>query len=284
MKIRINKKLLKISFLILLVYIISLIFSSRTIETRTYIIETSFLIENSSINIVHISDLHGVTYGENQKLIIDKIKMQEPDLILLTGDIFDDNSSFHGTELFLSGISSIAPTYFVTGNHEYRSKRLDEVMKILELYNIKVLSDEYLNIKVNENDIILAGIGDQVKKIYKNNDYDQEYLMEKNFRELDNENKYKILLAHRPENINLYQKFSFNLILSGHTHGGQIRIPYILNGLFAPDQWFFPKYAGGIYYHENIIHIISRGLFIHPMLPRIFNPPEIVVIKLFSNK
>jgi predicted MPP superfamily phosphohydrolase len=86
------------------------------------------------------------------------------------------------------------------------------------------------------------------------------------------------LLAHRPEKIAYYRNFSFDLILSGHTHGGQVRIPLILNGLYAPNQGFFPKYGGGLYKHEKLVHIISRGLSINPKLPRIFNPPELVVI------
>ena len=107
--------------------------------------------------------------------------------------------------------------------------------------------------------------------------------MEDRFRELDDISIYKILLSHRPERIEYYRRFSFDLVLSGHTHGGQIRIPYIINGLFAPNQGFFPKYGGGIYKHDNLIHIISRGLSINPIRPRIFNSPELVVIKIESN-
>jgi predicted MPP superfamily phosphohydrolase len=129
----------------------------------------------------------------------------------------------------------------------------------------------------------LAGIEDPHKKYYEEPEYDQSGTMEKTFRELDTIKSYKILMAHRPENIELYRKYSFELIVSGHTHGGQIRIPYIMNGLYAPDQGFFPKYSGGVYQHENLTHIISRGLSINPKLPRIFNPPELVVITIKSN-
>jgi predicted MPP superfamily phosphohydrolase len=108
--------------------------------------------------------------------------------------------------------------------------------------------------------------------------------MEIAFRELDEIPLYKILIAHRPEMIKHYKKYSFNLILSGHAHGGQVRIPGIMNGLYAPHQGLFPKYAGGMYKHGNLTHIVSRGLSVNPRLPRIFNPPELVIISIESSK
>ena len=249
-----------------------------------YVVETPLLLENSSFSIVHVSDLHSVIYGNKQELLIDKINSLNPDLVLLTGDIFDDYSPVTGTQLFLAGVSGIAPVYFVTGNHEYRSRRLMEIDDLLKQYKIQKLSDEYVFVKIGENEIVLAGIEDIFRKIYINSDYDQDSIMETRFRELDDADNYKILLAHRPERIDSYKRFSFSMILSGHTHGGQIRIPYLINGLFAPDQGFFPKYGGGLYQHNNLVHIINRGLFIHPMLPRIFNPPEICFITVKSSK
>jgi len=105
----------------------------------------------------------------------------------------------------------------------------------------------------------LAGIEDTKKKLYEKPDYNQIENTEKAFRELDEMPFYKILTAYRPENIENYKKFSFDLVLSGHTHGGQIIIPNLINGLYAPNQGLFPKYAGGIYTHGKLTHIISRG-------------------------
>jgi predicted MPP superfamily phosphohydrolase len=107
--------------------------------------------------------------------------------------------------------------------------------------------------------------------------------MEKTFRELDEIPAYKILIAHRPELIEKYRKYSFDLILSGHTHGGQVRL-LLINGLYAPHQGIFPKYGGGKYKHGNVTHIISRGLSVLPKYPRIFNPPEFVIIVVNSDK
>jgi len=139
-----------------------------------------------------------------------------------------------------------------------------------------------VQININNNEIILAGIEDPDKKRYETPEYNQNESMEASFRELDGMELLKILIAHRPEKIEIYKGYSFNLILSGHTHGGQVRIPPVLNGLYAPNQGLFPKYAGGLYRHGETVHIISRGLSVNPRLPRIFNPPELVVIVIKS--
>jgi predicted MPP superfamily phosphohydrolase len=212
------------------------------------------------------------------------IKEIEPDLIFLSGDIIDDVVPVTGTRLLLSGISGMAPIYYVTGNHEYWSHNIQEIREELVSYGVIILSDSYVKIMVNNNEIIIAGIDDPDKKCYETPTYDQDDSMEEAFRELDNVPLYKILLAHRPERIESYKRFSFDLVLSGHAHGGQVRFPTLINGLYAPHQGLFPKYAGGIYTHGNLKHIVSRGLSITPGLPRIFNPPELVVIIIESNE
>jgi predicted MPP superfamily phosphohydrolase len=216
-------------------------------------------------------------------LLINKIKEHEPDLILLSGDIVDDVTPIIGTELLLSGIFNIAPIYYVTGNHEYWSNDIQMIREKLKSYGVIVLSDNYASLELNGNEIIIAGIEDTDKKLYESPEYDQITNMQKAFTKLNEISLFKILIAHRPENIESYCNYSFDLIVSGHTHGGQVRIPYLINGLYAPNQGFFPRYAGGIYKHGTLTHIISRGLSINPRLPRIFNPPELVVIYVESN-
>jgi predicted MPP superfamily phosphohydrolase len=189
-----------------------------------------------------------------------------------------------GTQLLLEGITGISPIYYVTGNHEYRSKNIQAIREELTSHGVIILSDNYILTGINNNKIIIAGLEDPDRKKHEMPNYDQDDSMESAFRELDEMPLYKILVAHRPEMIEKYKKYSFDLILSGHTHGGQVRIPHVLNGLYAPGQGIFPKYAGGIYTHGNLTHIISRGLSINPRLPRIFNPPELVIIIIESNK
>jgi len=274
--------LCKITIFLLIVFIY-LIISCNAISTKTYRVETPLLEEQSSIKIVLISDLHSTIHGKDQTVLIDKIKSVNPDLVVLSGDIFDNVVPMTGTQLLLSGIYGIAPIYYVTGNHEYWGD-IQAIREELISYGVIILSDNYTLKKINNNEIIIAGIDDPEKKIYETPNYDQNASMENAFRELDEIPLYKILIAHRPEMIEEYKKYSFDLVLSGHTHGGQVRIPFILNGLYSPNQGIFPKYAGGLYTHGNLTHIISRGLLFNPRLPRTFNPPELVIIIIESSK
>lgn len=255
------------------------IISCRSIATRTYEINTPKLGQQSSITIVLISDLHSTIFKKDQTVLINKIKTINPDLIILSGDIYDSTAPMTGAQLLLSGISDIAPVYFVTGNHEYWGHNITAIREELSAYGVIILSDNYAEAEVHDNIIILAGIEDPDKKFAEDYTYNQFYSMERAFRELDHVVFYKILIAHRPELIEYYNKYSFDLVLSGHTHGGQVRFPPFINGLYARNQGIFPKYAGGKYKYKNLILIVSRGLSInYPKAPRIFNSPELVVI------
>jgi len=280
MKISKLKRIIFASFIIAIIYLTA---SCTSISTKTYKIETTKLEKQNSIKIVLISDFHNTIFGKDQSVLINKVKNVNPDLIVLSGDIIDDIVPMKGTQLLLSGIADIAPVFYVTGNHEYYSRNIQNIRETLASYGVIILSDTYKIIEINGVEIVIAGIEDPVKKKYETPDYNQKESMEKAFRELDEIHLYKILIAHRPELIKAYKKYSFDLILSGHTHGGQVRIPFIINGLYAPNQGFFPKYAGGVYTHGNTKHIISRGLSVNPLIPRIFNPPELVIVTIMPN-
>ncbi len=247
---------------------------------RNYGIISDKIDAGDSVRVVVLSDLHSHIYGDKQQELVDMIKKQKPDIIALAGDIVDDNGDMTGPELFLKGIADIAPIYFVTGNHEIRTGKEKQIKEMLESYGAVVLQNEYSDIIINGVNIRMCGIEDPEK--YKSAKIEYTNIEDKimaPFKALEEES-VNILLAHRPERIEVYKKYGFDLVLSGHAHGGQIRIPLLLNGLFAPDQGFFPKYAGGLYEHENLTHIVSRGIGYNPNLPRIFNPPEIVVVDI----
>jgi len=279
----VNIKYKHLIFIFLIITVIYLTVSCTSISTRNYQVNTDKVEKQKSIKIVLISDLHSTIFGKDQSVLIGKIKDIEPDLIVLCGDIFDDVVPMKGTQLLLSGISGIAPIFYVTGNHEYWSHNMQGIRDELASFGVIILSDTYTIIEIKDTKIVIAGIDDPDKKIYETADYNQKDSMEKAFRELDEIKYYKILATHRPELIENYKKYSFDLVLSGHTHGGQVRIPLIMNGLYAPNQGLFPKYAGGVYNHKNLTHVISRGLSINPKLPRIFNPPELVIVTIKAN-
>ena len=251
---------------------------------RKYNIISEKVSADETIRIALITDLHSHVYGKNQTKIISLIKKQIPDIIALAGDIADDEVSIEGTKLFLEGLKGFKPTFYVIGNHEFWSDDIENIKAIIRKYGVTILENGYAQVKIKNSNIIVGGIDDPDAAIYDKPGFNLRKEMNDNFSQLKDKADFKILLAHRPELIELYKKFSFDLVLSGHAHGGQIRIPFILNGLFAPNQGWFPKYAGGTYKHDSLIHIVSRGVSYNPRLPRIFNPPEVVIINIKGNK
>ena len=251
------------------------------LTVKNYSVASDKLEAGESVRVVLLADLHSYIYGNGQDKLIRKIISQNPDIILLAGDIADDIVPIEGTRLLLEGISEAAPVFYVSGNHEYWSGDIKSIKELIGSYGVTVLEDEYQEIIVNGVPVIIAGLDDPDRTLFES--IDSKKSMDEAFRELASKDHFKILAAHRPELIELYKQYSFDLVVSGHAHGGQIRIPFLLNGLAAPNQGWFPKYAGGMYEHESLTHIVSRGLSINPRLPRIFNPPEIVVIDILPS-
>lgn len=228
------------------------------------------------VRIVVISDLHSCRYGEGQEELVEAIRSAGPDLIVYTGDIADDVLALNGTVELLTRLDGAYPAYYAAGNHEFRRNDVEEIKDLFRRYHVTVLSGEEAELTVNGQTLTICGIDDpwsgrtarsQLEKI--------------RIRGKEETGGYRILLAHRPEQIDTYLEYNFDLILSGHAHGGQWRIPGLINGVYAPDQGIFPKYAGGRYDHGDTVHIVSRGLEKDKVkVPRIFNPPELVVIDI----
>jgi len=247
---------------------------------RKYSLKTNKILKDQSIRIVLITDLHSQKYGEKQDKIREKIEAENPDIIALAGDIVDDSGRIEGVKLFIEAIKDIGPIYYVTGNHEIRTGEVDKIKGLFRSLGVNVLENSLQKVNVRGVDLIVAGVDDPNIVGYKSpgsNWYKEVYTSFSNMKDMGG---YKILLSHRPEKVDFYGTLPFDLVLSGHAHGGQIRIPFLLNGLYAPHQGFFPKYAGGVYEFENYTLVVSRGVYYNLFLPRIFNPPEIVVIDI----
>lgn len=297
--------LIKAKTVIIIAVIIALIVFlaialKKDLVVREYEVKSEKVKEDFSMRIVVISDLHSYVYGENQSVIIDKIKAQNPDIILLPGDIVDDVEPIEGAEIFLKRIVELAPTYYVTGNHEFWSKKPNEIKDMIEGYGVVVLENEKSSFEFKGQTIELFGIDDPdvfmddeyidytnhktiISKMGIENNENWNLLLESIWDDTDEES-YKILLSHRPGQIDEYKKYKYDIIVSGHAHGGQVRIPGLVNGLFAPNQGFFPKYAGGLYEYGVTKHVVSRGVSYNQWLPRVFNPPEIVVVEVRGSK
>ncbi len=254
-----------------------LIAVDNDIKVREYSEITSKVTENKKLLL--ITDLHSVIYDNNQSTLIEKIDEIDPDAILLGGDIVDDNRDETGSRILFEYIGSKYDCYYVSGNHEYWSYRIDEIKDMIRGYGITVLEGE--GVKLSD-EIMLWGVDDPDCGKEQYGAYDDWYgQLYRCNSQLDN-NVFNILLSHRPERTEDYNGCNFDLVLSGHAHGGQWRIPFVLNGLYAPNQGMFPKYAGGKYKLGSVDMIVSRGLALSD-IPRIFNPPEIVVVNIGSN-
>ncbi len=227
------------------------------------------------VTLVLVTDLHSHIYGENQSQIAEKIRQAKPDAILLAGDIADDYNPLEGARQFVQAVADIAPVYYVTGNHEIWSGNLDEIKQALREGGAVVLENSHTTLRVGQTELRIAGLEDPDSGRTAWAETAQAA-----FAPLKQQQDYTVLLSHRPEKVTLYAQLPVDLIVSGHAHGGQVRIPFLLNGLLAPNQGLFPQYAGGLYEYEGKTHVVSRGVSYHAFRPRVFNPPEIVVVNL----
>ena len=233
------------------------------------------------MRIALVTDLHSCKYGAAQKTLIDAVDKEKPDMILLGGDIFDDEIPDDNTKIFLGAIAKKYPCYYVTGNHEYWSMRVHEMLDWLRAHGIEDIGGKTIRTSVNGNEICLSGLNDPDEARYTGEGDGMKVELGRAMNERD-DTAFTMLLTHRPSFVNLYKDAGFDLVLAGHAHGGQWRIPGVLNGTFAPDEGFFPKYAGGFYHFDNGGEmIVSRGLARESTrVPRIFNRPELVIVDL----
>ncbi len=245
------------------------------LTVRRYTLESDYVVR--SLKLVFLSDLHSSDYGEGQRALLDLVAAQEPDLVLLGGDWVDDDFGRRSPELAYTAARGLAehyPTYYVLGNHEQWSGHGDEIKERLTDCGVTVLAGEWADLELKGTPIRLFGLDDP--------DVGEGLWQEQlaHIKQGLTENKLDLLLTHRPERVEDYG--GFNLILAGHAHGGQWRLPGLVNGLYAPNQGFFPKYAGGQYtLPDGGIMVVGRGLSTNSTrIPRFFDPPEVVVVEL----
>ncbi|MBQ6937263.1 MAG: metallophosphoesterase [Clostridia bacterium] len=268
------------SIVLFLVCILAFAFDVR-LKTVTYNVKSPKI--DSKIKLSLVTDLHSCYYGKNQKKLLNKIEKYQPDVVLLGGDIFDDVLDDNNAKVFVDALAQKYKTYYVSGNHEWWSKRMDNMFDYLTYKGIVVLRGNTDVIKIGENKISVSGIDDPEVNVY-----DSAYpAWEKQLEEVGEkaeEDIFNLLLSHRTENAEKYFQYDFDAVLSGHAHGGQFGIPFILNGLYAPNQGFFPKLAGGMYDFDGRKLIVSRGLSRESTrIPRIFNRPELVFVNIMHS-
>lgn len=223
--------------------------------------------EGDGVKIVQLSDLHGKEFGKDNKKLLKKVSAEKPDFIAVTGDIIHKyrKRDIKNALRFIENCSKIAPVFYVSGNHEMRSTGYRTLKKDIEAAGAVVL--EGRSVKVGGVNVCGVNCADIKKGGYFN-------LLN------GSESGVNLLLAHLPQYISRYFAAGFDVVLCGHAHGGQWRIPFTGIGIYSPGQGLFPKYTSGAHRCGDSVEIISRGLGNSQCPLRLFNCPEIVVVTI----
>ena len=262
------------------VFAIAFLYHENFSLTTTYytLVDETIPSGFNDFRIVQLSDLHNTGFGVDQRDLLRKIDEANPDIIVITGDLIDSYVTNVDLAMELvEGAIEIAPVYYVEGNHEARLEDPEELFKKLEAGGVTVLHDKRIALKRGSSSIDLLGLSEPTFGFA----YEGTSDLRETLRRLTEETTtFTILLSHHPELLDVIADYPVDLVFSGHAHGGQVRIPFLMDGLIAPDQGFFPEFTSGIYQDRNTKEIVSRGLG-NSILPfRVFNRPEIVVVTL----
>lgn len=258
--------------------VLTLIALDERLILRTYTVVSPKL--TAEVRLAVVTDFHS---SDNADDVVAMVASCAPDAVLLVGDLFDDDTQNRPTERTLSlmrQLSAQYPCYYVSGNHEAWTGEMDALYQQTEEAGVKVLRMSSGVLTVRGQRIALCGIPDPYEMVFSGAPDTEEQLRQA-LEDVDSAD-FTVLLAHRPELLTKYAQFPLDLVVSGHAHGGQVRIPGVLNGLYAPNQGWFPKLAGGAYTQDGTTLIVSRGLAVRTRLPRIFNRPEVVLVRCVS--
>lgn len=272
-----------------LVAVVNSYYNNRHFEVTSY--DVSHQSKGKEIKAVFITDLHSNSYGENNQRLLNAIRTQKPDLILIGGDMFvkDPEPDMTTALSFVEQLVQFAPVYYANGNHEKKvmdyweeSKDAFETYKSqLEKLGVTYLVNDSSVITYKGRNIEIAGLDLELRdyrKIWHSTELTVKELKEK-IPKRKSSTDYRILLAHNPKYFDLYAKLDVELVLSGHVHGGIMILP-VLGGVIAPDLRLFPKYDYGIFELGRTKMILSKGLGVHSIRLRVFNKPELTVFKI----
>lgn len=272
-----------ICLLLLITMTVWTAWGNYTPTVSEYTVSSSRLPEAfTGFRIAQISDLHNAQFGSDNRGLIQMLQSTKPDIILLTGDLIDSRNTDIDIALsFAVQASTIAPCYYVPGNHEARLSEYTDIQNRLEELGITVLANQQVILQRGGESIALLGIEDP--SFY--DDYlfgDSAAVTERLLLSIPRDNAlYTVLLSHRPEHFEKYASANIDLVFSGHAHGGQFRLPFV-GGLFAPNQGLFPQYDAGLFTEGNTSMIVSRGVGNSIIPVRFNNRPEVVIAELKS--
>lgn len=273
-----HRKRLIIDFVIVAVVALMLIDSSCRIVVSEYEISSSNLPKSfEGYTVVQLSDLHGRILGRDSSRLVKKTALQQPDIIVITGDMADENTKdFSQIESLLAQLREIAPVYYVSGNHEWWAECLDELGEIFARQDVRYLRNEYVMLERSGESIALIGVEDP------NGPYDMikpPALLEK--LEEEQGEGFRLLLGHRNNWREAYPELDADIVFCGHAHGGIVRLPFV-GGVLGTDISLFPDDVDGTVRVGRYTLVISRGLGNSVPVPRFLNNPELVKVILKS--
>ena len=285
MKKRLPKRaLISALFILLLILIIWTIWCNSALMISKSTISSSHIPSAfNGFRIAQVSELHNAVFGKDNAELLQALSECEPNIIVITGDLVDAEHTDIDIALdFAKGATQIASTYYVTGNHEASLPQYDELKTGLESMGAVVLEDASMQLEYNGEKVTLIGLSDPSFTLKGDMFGEVPAMVDTKLRGLiGDKDDYTILLSHRPELFETYVNCGVDLVLSGHAHGGQFRLPFI-GGLVAPNQGLFPKYDAGLYTKGDTNMIVCRGLGNSIIPIRFNNRPEIVLLELIA--
>lgn len=265
-----------VACILLAALLIWAIWANKALELSLYTVTSQDLPEEfHGFRIAQVSDLHNDEMGQGNENLLSMLRAAQPDVVVITGDLLDSRRTDTAVALeFVRQLVQIAPCYYVTGNHELRLEEYPDFAREMKSLGVTILTDQAATIEKDGKSITLLGLNDPL------NDPDEAQSTTQRLQQLiQNTTGYRILLSHRPELFDVYVESGVDLVLSGHAHGGQFRLPFV-GGLFAPNQGLFPEYDAGVYTREDTHMIVSRGIGASIIPLRLNNRPEVVLVEL----
>ena len=230
------------------------------------------------LRVAELSDLHGRSFGKNNVRLLRTLQKARPDMICICGDLFDEKTDLTMLEPLLTGLTDIAPVYYVTGNHEWQVKNLREILQKMRAWGVTVLENEERVLSRGGAEMVVAGVHDPCGPY----DMKTPAALVRELRSAQG-NDFILMLSHRNDELAMWSQLGVQLVLSGHCHGGVVRLPFV-GGVFGTRRELFPEYDAGVYRQDGTTLFVSQGLGYTNVHFRLFNRPHVPIMILRSGK